>query len=150
MATATLARKARTLLAQAQTAGAPDSPLLPERPPDPAASLAEAALAEALPLAQVMRASFARRVRDYMRSCQVSLQEALAAVDRPLSPAEQEYILHKEDPFSVSWRELERLADRDPGLALQKWEEVKQAAREEVRSGHRAAEALGGSAAERA
>jgi hypothetical protein len=150
MATRTLARQARTLLAQAQaqTATAGD-PLPPELPQDPAASLAEATLAEALPLAQEMRAAFAQRVSDYMRACKASLQEALAAMDRPLTPEAQDRLL-QQGPRGVGWPDLERLADQDPVLALQKWEEVKQAAREELQSGLRAAEVPGGSPWERA
>jgi hypothetical protein len=123
----------------------PADPLLPDLPQDPAA-LAEA---EAQPLAHEMQAALAQRVADHMRHCKATLQEALAAVDRPLTPGEQERILQK-DPLGVGWPELERLADRDPALAIQKWEEIKQAAREELKSGLRAAEPLGGSPQERA
>jgi hypothetical protein len=106
-------------------------------------------MAEALPLAQEMRAAFAQRVSDYMRACKASLQEALAAMNRPLTPEGQERIL-QEHARGVGWADLERLADRDPDLALQKWEEIKQAAREELTSGLRAAEAPGGGPWERA
>jgi hypothetical protein len=149
MAPITLARQARNLLAQARARTAADDPLLPDLPQDPATALAEATVAEALPLAQEMRAAFARQVSDYMRASKASLQEALAAVDRPLTPEAQEGIL-QQHPRGVGWPDLERLADRDPELALQKWEEIKQAAREELKSGLRAAEALGGSPQERA
>jgi hypothetical protein len=150
MATRTLAREAQSLLAQARTqAATAGDPPPPELPQDPAAALAEATLAEALPLAQELRAAFAQRVSDYMRACNASLQEALAAMDRPLTPEAQERILQN-GPRGVGWPDLERLADRDPALALQKWEEIKQAAREELTSGLRAAEAPGGSPWERA
>jgi hypothetical protein len=106
-------------------------------------------MAEALPLAQEMRAAFAQQVSDYMRACNAPLQEALAAMDRPLTPEAQARLL-QQYPRGVGWLDLERLADRDPALAAQKWEEVKRAAREELQSGLRAAEVPGGSPWERA
>jgi hypothetical protein len=47
-------------------------------------------------------------------------------------------------PAQLSWFELEAVAGRDPDRAAARWEEVKQAARGEVASGHRAARALEG------
>src|SRR5262249_42437382 len=149
MATRTLARQARNFLEQfrAQRATAAD-PLPPDMPQDPAAVLTEA-MAEAQPLAHEMQAELAKRVADHMRHCKATLQEALAAVDRPLTPDELECILQKH-PLGAGCPDLERMADRDPALALQKGEKIKQAAREELKSGLRAAEALGGSPQERA
>jgi hypothetical protein len=42
-------------------------------------------------------------------------------------------------PSQLSWFELEAIARRDPARAMERWEEVKRAARAEVTSGHRAA-----------
>jgi hypothetical protein len=106
-------------------------------------------MAEAQPLAHEMQAAFARRVAAHMRACEASLQEALAAAGRPLTPQEQERLL-RDYPHGADWYDLERLADRDPDLVVQKWEGIKQAAREELKSGLRAAEALGGKPWERA
>jgi hypothetical protein len=53
----------------------------------------------------------------------------------------------------VTWLLLHALAEQNPEKALRRWEEVKQAARDEVRNGHRAArtlEALDGSCWNRA
>src|SRR5262245_26846660 len=47
-------------------------------------------------------------------------------------------------PDQVSWLDLGSLEQQDPAKALARWEEVKQAARQEVRSGHRSARALEG------
>src|SRR5262249_60534225 len=47
-------------------------------------------------------------------------------------------------PSEVSWLTLDHLAERDPELARRRWEEVKQAALVEVRTGYRAAAALEG------
>ena len=44
----------------------------------------------------------------------------------------------------MSWCALEAVAREAPEQALRRWEEAKQAAREEVRNGHRAARALEG------
>jgi hypothetical protein len=47
-------------------------------------------------------------------------------------------------PAQLSWFALDALARRDPDRAAARWEEVKQAARGEVASGHRAARPLAG------
>jgi hypothetical protein len=47
-------------------------------------------------------------------------------------------------PSQVSWFELDAIARLDPARAIERWEEVKQAARSEVASGHRAARSLEG------
>jgi len=67
--------------------------------------------------------------------------EALAQAQAPADPAYLEKI--RACPASdLSWLDLEYLTERDPELALRRWEEVKQAASEELRIGHRAAQAL--------
>jgi hypothetical protein len=51
-------------------------------------------------------------------------------------------------PDQITWLDLDALAHKDANLALQRWEQIKKAARDEVRSGYRAARAVedGGSA----
>src|SRR5262249_6531162 len=57
------------------------------------------------------------------------------------SPVYDDLALHG-PPDQVTWLMLERLTRRDPALALERWEEVKQAAREELRSGASAGRAV--------
>ena len=46
------------------------------------------------------------------------------------------------DPAKLTWHDLDRLADVDPALALRRWDDVKQAAIQDLASGHRAARAV--------
>jgi hypothetical protein len=48
------------------------------------------------------------------------------------------------EPSQLSWFDLNGLANTEPAKALARWEEVKEAARGELRSGHRAARAIEG------
>lgn len=47
-------------------------------------------------------------------------------------------------PDQMSWLDLDAVAQLDPDRARARWEEIKEAAREEIRTGHRAARALEG------
>jgi hypothetical protein len=51
-------------------------------------------------------------------------------------------------PDQITWLDLDALAQQDAGLALERWQQIKTAARDEVRSAYRAARAVedGGSA----
>ena len=46
------------------------------------------------------------------------------------------------DPATLNWHDLDRLADEDPALALRRWDDVKQAAVQDLATGHRAARAV--------
>src|SRR5262249_37421342 len=48
------------------------------------------------------------------------------------------------EPSQVSWLDIDAIARTDPQKALARWDEIKEAARGEVRAGHRAARALEG------
>lgn len=48
------------------------------------------------------------------------------------------------EPSQVSWLDIDAVARIDPAKALARWDEIKEAARKEVRTGHRAAKALEG------
>jgi hypothetical protein len=95
---------------------------------------------ESVPLACELAADFGARLKGYREAWGLSPEEALARVGEA-HPADEERILHA-PPDQVEWLDLERLARRDPELARRLWEEVKQAARQELQSGHRAARAL--------
>lgn len=86
--------------------------------------------------------------RDY----HLSEDEALAKVN---APASSEWVKHIAEaaPDQVSWGQLNDVAQQDPALAEQKWVSIKQAALDELCSGHRSAlavEGYGGEPMERA
>jgi hypothetical protein len=96
---------------------------------------------ESMPLAREMASAFAALVKTYAEMFDVPREEAAARAGE-LDPTREERILHS-PPDQVQWHDLNTLARRDPELARGRWEEVKQAARQELESGHRAAAALG-------
>jgi hypothetical protein len=96
---------------------------------------------ESLPLARALGASFGELVKGYRRVWGLSQEEAVARAGAT-DPTDQERILSA-PPDQVQWRDLDILARTAPELAQRRWEEVKQAARQELQSGHRAAEATG-------
>jgi hypothetical protein len=87
-----------------------------------------------------MYAALARLVEAYRRATGLSAQEALAQVGKA-DAREAERILTL-PPDQPTWLDLNRLADRDAGAAARLWEEIKAAALDELRSGHRAAGAM--------
>jgi hypothetical protein len=97
---------------------------------------------EARELAAEVAESFRNMVGHYLKHYGMSADEARAKAS--------EYPDHLYDhalacpPSQLSWFELEAVAARDPDRAAARWEEVKQAARGEIASGHRAARALEG------
>jgi hypothetical protein len=87
-----------------------------------------------------MALAFRATVERYRKDCLLSLQEAVATATAP-SPEGDEQTLNG-PPEAVSWYALDCLAERDLEGVLRRWEEVKRAAREELRTGHRAGRAL--------
>jgi hypothetical protein len=87
-----------------------------------------------------MHADLARLVAEYERALGASADEALATAKTVLSGEAARAL--KGPPEGVSWRGLRLLAERDPEAAARRWEEIKRAARDELRSGHRAARAF--------
>jgi hypothetical protein len=97
-------------------------------------------VAEAVPLAQEMHAAFAQLVEEYKRYLSLTPQEAVARAAKP-GPGEEERTLNA-PPKEITWLQLHSLAQRDPELAVRRWEMIKQAAMDELQSGHRASTAL--------
>jgi hypothetical protein len=95
---------------------------------------------ESLPLACELNAPFAALVKNFREYSKLSPAEAfnLASESRP---SEEERILHC-PPDEIAWHDLHTLARRDPDLAQNRWQEVKEAARQELQSGHRAAKVM--------
>jgi hypothetical protein len=107
---------------------------LPEYPkptnPDPETSV----------LARDVANAFRGMVQFYKESCKLSHEEALQKM-REDNPAYLEQILAY-PPDQLSWLDLEHVIERMPEKGLQLWEQVKQAARDELRSGHRMVQAI--------
>jgi hypothetical protein len=101
-----------------------------------------AAIGDADALATELAAAFRQRIEQYREWYKLSEREA---TDRATgeSSARKQRVLNC-PPAELSWQDLESLAQIDPDRAQQRWEEVKQAAREELRSGHRAARFIEG------
>src|SRR5262249_22139800 len=119
-----LTARARRLLAETQC-------LRPYEPP--LAAQAD----EAQALAGELAAAFGRLVATYRRPCGLSPEEARALATG--LPDHHRQLLLDKPPAEVDFADLEWLAERDPALALERWGEIKEAARAEVRSGYRAA-----------
>ncbi|MCI0458551.1 MAG: hypothetical protein L0Z62_16430 [Gemmataceae bacterium] len=98
---------------------------------------------EASMVAQEMAESYRRMVEHHRQYYQLQAQEAVARTEGLSDPKYLEMILTR-PPEQASWFDLHTLAQGDPALAQQRWEQIKQAAREELASKGRAAKALEG------
>jgi hypothetical protein len=108
----------------------------------PAVADAPRAASEAGVLTEELVAGFASLVESYRNAYAVSQEEAVRLATQPNAGYEA-MILH--GPASqVSWAGLHFLGQRDPALAERRWEEVKQVAREELHTGHRAGKVMEG------
>src|SRR5262245_107627 len=93
-------------------------------------------------LAGEMAAAFGRLVDLYREHYQLSPQEARDRAGED-HPALAERALNA-PPDQVSWFDLDTIARADPEKARGRWREIVQAARDELRGGHRAARAIEG------
>jgi hypothetical protein len=98
-----------------------------------------AAAGEAGVLAGELAKSFARMVGSYERHFKLSREEAVRQATEP--PADEFQRALNGPPDQVGWFDLHLITRADPALALARWEEIKRAALEELRTGHRAAAA---------
>ncbi|QDU20655.1 hypothetical protein [Urbifossiella limnaea] len=99
-----------------------------------------AAPSEAGVIAGELVNSFGQMVQSYEKHYRLSRGEALQRAAE--SPADEgERALHG-PPDQVSWFDLHALTSTDPDRATARWEEVKRAALDELRTGHRAAVAV--------
>jgi hypothetical protein len=119
-----LAEEARTCAATLAPAG-----------PDPGAG-------EAPELAAELVTAFGRLVEGYREALQLSPAES---TDRAAGDTARRLDrIRQVPPSRVSWLDLDVLARHDPAEARDRWEAVKRAARDEIRSGHRTARLLEG------
>jgi hypothetical protein len=94
-------------------------------------------------LARELAASFRSSVDYYKKKLSLSAPEAVARAEEPCTLGDELRVLDC-PPEEVAWGDLEDLARKSPERALLRWEEVKQAALDELRSGDRAARAVEG------
>jgi hypothetical protein len=98
---------------------------------------------EAEALARELAAAYQKRVRYHNKGLGLPLQDAVAKVEEPCS-LDRMWEIEDCPPEEVTWETLEELNRRSPGLALQRYEELKRTARDLLRSGDLAGAALDG------
>ncbi len=96
---------------------------------------------EARDLAQELAQSFGQLVAGYVEHFGLTPEEARARV---LDDAGQVERIKSSPPDQVSWPDLHTLERHAPGQGKAQWEKMMEAAREELRNGHRVARVLEG------
>ncbi len=99
-----------------------------------------AAPSEAGVIAGELVRSFGQMVQLYEKHFHLSRGESLLRAAE--SPADDGERVLNGPPDQVSWFDLHGIARTDPDRATSRWEEIKRAALDELRTGHRAAEAV--------
>jgi hypothetical protein len=102
---------------------------------------------EAGMVAREMADSYRDRVEHYRQYYKLPTAEAVAHAEAKADDPTYLQIILTRPPDQASWRDLQTLAERDPGLALKFWDDMREAARWELRSKQRAGKALEGYAA---
>lgn len=93
----------------------------------------EPAHADAVAMANDYGSRFSRMVRDYQRHNGGTREEATAALTQPDAWLERQTL--QGPPDDVAWEGMDALAVSNPDAFLKRWEEIKEAAREEQRRG---------------
>jgi hypothetical protein len=106
----------------------------------PPATLPEAS--EADPLARELASAFRGYVDHFKAQYRCTAGEAVAKAQE-CSAEYEELVLHR-PPEELSWLDLEHLAERNAALMTRRWQEIKAKARDELQSGHWAAQAVEG------
>ena len=99
-----------------------------------------AAPSEAGVLAGELAKSFGQMVQLYEKHFSLSREEAVRRAAEPPPDGGQRAL--NGPPDQVSWFDLHLIARTDPDRAAARWEEIKRAALDELRTGHRAAQAV--------
>jgi hypothetical protein len=99
-----------------------------------------AAPSEAGVLAGELVGAFGQMVKLYEKHYGLSRQDAIQKASEP--PAEYGEKALTGPPDDVDWLALRHVAQTDPERATARWEEIKRAALNELRTGHRAARAV--------
>ncbi len=92
-------------------------------------------------LARELGAAYARRIAFYRNEYKLELAEAQERAETRHHPEFRQRGV-TDPPDQVTYSALEDLADQDPAQALAAWQRVKAAARDDLMSGHRAAQAM--------
>ncbi len=90
-----------------------------------------------------MATAYANMVGVYREHLKLTTQEAVDKADEPPADGWQDRVL-KCRPDHLTWMDFAQLTKCDPDLARQRWDELKQIARNELKSGHRAAKVVEG------
>jgi hypothetical protein len=110
--------------------------------PAPAPSAPPASPDESAELARDIGEAFGRMVQHYLQKYSLTVEEARERARTALTPEGRVDELLTSPPEELTWFDLGAVSHHDPEKALAKWEEIKRAARQEVRNGHRAARSL--------
>jgi hypothetical protein len=94
---------------------------------------------EVMPLACEISRAVCRHVDAQVRQFETSPEDSLGELSQP-TENRKERALNCE-PSQFTWFDFHALNQTDPDLGLQRWSEVKEAAKQEFQSGHRAAAA---------
>lgn len=108
-----------------------------ELPPGPDRSDAAAEMNE---LARELATVFGEKLKAYREHATVTAEEAAKRIAQ--DAVENINRILNEPPEAVNWLELDALAQKDEGLALERWQQIKEAARNEIRSGFRASRSV--------
>lgn len=92
-------------------------------------------------LGRKLAEEYHRQVATCQKHYGLNLEEAQLQVSQPAAPVFQNYVLQKA-PQDVNWGEVSVLATTDANLALQRTASIREAARDELQSGQRCANAL--------
>lgn len=91
-------------------------------------------------LARQLGRAYDELVKSFQRAYRI---EAAEAIEKARTPRDRALEMAATDPpEQVSWYTLAAAMEHDPAAALAAWQRVKEAAIQELRSGHRAAESL--------
>lgn len=94
--------------------------------------------AETRALARILADNYAEFVAYYVREFNMSVPDAVNRVEKNASMSIDRVL--QESPKQTSWHGLGDLERVNPELALKRWEEIKHTARDELVSGHDAAD----------
>lgn len=95
------------------------------------------ATAEINELARELAGAFGDLLQSHREQAKLTVEEAAKRASQSV-PDDFERILNC-SPDGVSWLDLYALGEKDADLALKRWEQIKEDARKEIRSGYRAA-----------
>jgi hypothetical protein len=91
-------------------------------------------------LARELARAYDELIASYRRSWGIDAAEAIEKAHTPRDRALE--MAQTDPPDQLSWHTLSMVMEHDPGAGLAAWERIKDAARRELRSGHRTAQSL--------